>query len=681
MKPRLVIAVLFCLLASSLILVGAACVASDRPVEDKTYYGIEINGVLCGYAETQNSPIEQDGREMTLVEERIFMMLKALGMNFDSEINLVYHIDPETGKFTYQKTDIKQGPTELGSTVRIEGDTARFASTLVDGEKAVPLPPDVVLESSFTCDFLFRDFRDGSLEKKTYDVFEAREGVVQPTTFTKTGVEELTLAGSEYKAIVFDGLNEKTGLKIKWWIDAETGKVLKFIPIADRVIYLADRSVVKKIKTATVDELILSKVNVTIADIPAITYMKIKAAIEPVGLWVSAEGLNVPGQRFTGTVEENLIEGVFEIEHLRYDGAGAPPFPPDFGDDGSLREFLEPDAFIESDDPTLSARAREITEGSEDSWEAATRLSAWVSENIGYAIPGGATARKTYDIRAGECGAHSFLLAAFCRSVGIPARVVWGCMYTPQNGGSFGQHGWNEIYMGEAGWVPVDATATEVDFVDSGHIRIGVLQGGTISFNPHEMEILDYRVGSGEPPDSAAGADAYDAYVGQYTGPRETLRLFLQDGHLALDIPGRMVLAFKDPDEEGKMYCTMSNRLFLTFDEKESGEAQTMFIHEIVDLRKTSDPKEIDDEVPVEYAPYLGVYRLAALQADFEVLFHKGGLAVKDPLEKQTVRIRPSGDGTRWIDEFDKNFISFEMDADGRVTAMIIDSISKCRRK
>jgi hypothetical protein len=179
MKPRLVIAVLFYSLASVLVLVGSACVASDRPVEDKTYYGIEINGVLCGYAETQNSPIEQDGREMTLVEERIFMMLKALGMNFDSEINLVYHIDPETGKFTYQKTDIKQGPTELGSTVRIEGDTARFASTLVDGEKAVPLPPDVVLESSFTCDFLFRDFRDGTLEKKTYDVFEAREGVVQ----------------------------------------------------------------------------------------------------------------------------------------------------------------------------------------------------------------------------------------------------------------------------------------------------------------------------------------------------------------------------------------------------------------------------------------------------------------------------------------------------------------------
>jgi len=122
-------------------------------------------------------------------------------------------------------------------------------------------------------------------------------------------------------------------------------------------------------------------------------------------------------------------------------------------------------------------------------------LNKWVAKNIGYAIPGGITARTTYDIRAGDCGAHSQLLAAFCRAAGIPARVVWGCMYVPNYGGAFGQHGWNEVYMGNAGWVPVDATALEHDYVDSGHIRIGVMQSKTTSVNLKEMEILDYRLG------------------------------------------------------------------------------------------------------------------------------------------------------------------------------------------
>ena len=65
-------------------------------------------------------------------------------------------------------------------------------------------------------------------------------------------------------------------------------------------------------------------------------------------------------------------------------------------------------------------------------------------------------------------------------------------MYTPIHGGSFGQHAWNEIYMGgKAGWIPVDSTAGEIDYVDSGHIRFGEL----VSFNPVKMEVLDYRAG------------------------------------------------------------------------------------------------------------------------------------------------------------------------------------------
>ena len=67
-------------------------------------------------------------------------------------------------------------------------------------------------------------------------------------------------------------------------------------------------------------------------------------------------------------------------------------------------------------------------------------------------------------------------------------------MYIPNYGGAFGQHAWNEIYVGPAGWIPVDATAAEIDYVDSGHIRIGVYQSTATALNPRKMELLDYRI-------------------------------------------------------------------------------------------------------------------------------------------------------------------------------------------
>ncbi|HUV35332.1 MAG TPA: transglutaminase-like domain-containing protein, partial [Patescibacteria group bacterium] len=670
---------------------------------------IEINGVLCGYAEFDIAPIEKDGRELILLKEKMFAMLTALGMAFNTEVKLTYHVDPATGRFTYHESDVKQGEIELDSAVFVEGDTIRVTSS-DGGEKLVPIAPGVVLENTLFFPHLVSDFVDAALEEKTYDIFEVRDAVVQKTTYTKAGTEELKLAGNTYNAIILDEMNLSTDLKIKWWIDAETGRMLKVIPIGNRLVYLAKPSIVKKIKNANIDELIMSRTNVTIADIAAISYMKVRAVIEPVGLQVTPENLNVPGQAFAGTVKDNLIEGVFEIEHPRYGGTGAPPFPPDFSKDESLREFLEPGELIESDDPVLVEKAREITEGSKDSWEAAVRLSEWVAENISYAIPGGGAARRTYDMRAGECGAHSLLLAAFCRAVGIPARVIWGCMYTPNAGGSFGQHGWSEIYMGETGWIPVDATAAETDFVDSGHIRIGVMQSMTISFNPHEMEILDYRTGTGETSaDSTAALGKYEKYMGEYKNVAQPegsgLNIVVRDRALALDIPNKMVLALKDPDEEGRWYCTLSPRLFLTFIENDAGEVDIMKVHEIIVMPKKADPSTTSGETPQEtgetaaepakeqtatettggvpekFRPYLGTYHLAALGADFTVSYLDGGLAVYDPLEKATIKLQPPGEDGWRMDEFNKNRLIFEIDDEGNVTGLKVDSISTLRRK
>ena len=79
----------------------------------------------------------------------------------------------------------------------------------------------------------------------------------------------------------------------------------------------------------------------------------------------------------------------------------------------------------------------------------------------------------------------------------LPVYLSGACMCL-ENGGFFGQHAWTEVYMGEAGWIPVDATLKEYDYIDSGHIRLGE---GT-SFHPKKVEILEYKTGTIEESDS-----------------------------------------------------------------------------------------------------------------------------------------------------------------------------------
>jgi len=155
-----------------------------------------------------------------------------------------------------------------------------------------------------------------------------------------------------------------------------------------------------------------------------------------------------------------------------------------------LDQYLRPGIRIESDDPVLSGKAEEITAGSGNRWDAACRIARWVGDNISGLASG--SARETYDSRRGLCGEKSLLTAAFCRAVGIPARVVWGYMYTLEYGGSFGQHAWNEVYMDSAGWIPLDATIGEYDYVDSGHIRLGILVKPGIRIDEGRIQILDY---------------------------------------------------------------------------------------------------------------------------------------------------------------------------------------------
>ncbi len=70
-------------------------------------------------------------------------------------------------------------------------------------------------------------------------------------------------------------------------------------------------------------------------------------------------------------------------------------------------------------------------------------------------------AESTYMFETGhgDCGTQSMLFAAFCRSLGIPARAIGG--YQMLLSEKPGTHFWAEYYLPGYGWVPNDVTVAE----------------------------------------------------------------------------------------------------------------------------------------------------------------------------------------------------------------------------
>jgi len=645
---------------------------SSQGSGEKLHYALEMNGQVFGYVELNIVKSGEAGEPLIQLRETVGNRYSALGVPVDTAGWSEHRVDPATGRLSFMDMVSESGGLKFRVSASIEGNVARIDLQPGGREKVVPLPDEVLVENQYYFPGLLENPGGDDPAPKVYQALDLLDRNIHRVRVTQKGPETVEIGRNTYRAIIVDSVDLDLGLKIRQWINADDGYLLKSEGPRS-VQWITDRSMKHRLQRANIDNHLFAKVGVAIADIPAISYLKVRAALEPVGNWITPADLNVPGQAFEGTVVENRIEGVFEVRHEKYDGRKAPPFPPDLGGDPELRAFLAPEDFIESDDPVLIRKAQELAAGSPNSWEAAQRLSRWVAEEIGYDIPGGASARNTFDVREGECGAHSRLMAAFCRGVGIPARVVWGCMYVPNLGGSFGQHAWNEVYMGESGWIPVDTTARELDFADSGHIRLGVLKSAHIALNPKQMEILDFRAG----PQSFGGGrgvvetEKYQPYLGRYKGPRGVITVSLQDGGLNLTLADQRAFGLRDPDDKGEWLFKLSPDVGVTFEQDSSGGITELTIVNRLRLPKTEGLEGVPDRVPENLRSYLGRYALPMQKEEMSVAYDGGQLTVHIPGLGVRRLEGPDAQGVWSANRGDDRF-SFVRDEAGLVRAMIL---------
>ncbi|AUJ24506.1 transglutaminase-like domain-containing protein [Virgibacillus dokdonensis] len=99
--------------------------------------------------------------------------------------------------------------------------------------------------------------------------------------------------------------------------------------------------------------------------------------------------------------------------------------------------------------------ASHVTKGVENPKEQAKLLFFYIVKNYKYKFPPKARGVTHFlESKKGDCGEFSFLFAALCRAIGIPCRIMVGAF----TGGQHRAHVWNEIYLEQEGWIPVDTS-------------------------------------------------------------------------------------------------------------------------------------------------------------------------------------------------------------------------------
>ncbi|MDD5064069.1 MAG: transglutaminase-like domain-containing protein [Phycisphaerae bacterium] len=155
------------------------------------------------------------------------------------------------------------------------------------------------------------------------------------------------------------------------------------------------------------------------------------------------------------------------------------------GKDSNTVEAMKPTSYVQSDNNDIIELAKRAVGDTKDATEAVKKIETFVSgyiENKSLSV-GYASAAEVAVSKVGDCTEFAVLTAAMCRAIGIPAKVVFGLVYTKSFAGRenvFGGHAWVEAYVGDK-WVGLDATRAPKGF-DAGHIALAIGNGEPADF-------------------------------------------------------------------------------------------------------------------------------------------------------------------------------------------------------
>jgi hypothetical protein len=520
-----------------------AAVAAE-PVE--RWYLLSLAGQPVGSVQESISAAAGAGGAI-ITETRLQLVLNRLGKRVEMASTSTSR-ESGDGRLAAAGLDLKMSDQTTSVAAEIADGAVRIRSQAggQSFERTVPVTGELLGPDAIRKLTLARLLKAGDTVQ--VQTFSPELGAVTTVVRTAIGNETLRSGGRQVPALkleeTYSGLPSKRTL----WLDSEGRTLASEDPWPFGVMraVLTDAATARR-AAETGGELpaeaysgTIARTQVRLPDSRRLEWLKLRIDHRDPSLgWPE---LDRPGQKVVEKTETSLVLEVTRPQPPA--GEHAFPVVPTEATREYLEQYLEPNAYVQSNEPALRAKALEIVGSEKDLLTAALKLKRWVAETMNFDLGiAMAPSVEIFKNHRGTCVGYATLLTAMTRAVGIPSRLVTGYAYAD---GMFGGHAWTEVLVGDT-WVPIDAALVGPGVADAARIALvasslrdgaGPLNSGpALQMYGHiGIRVLGYAAEGGQRREVAADAGSYTVAGDVYRNPELGIELAKPAGARFVDL-------------------------------------------------------------------------------------------------------------------------------------------------
>jgi hypothetical protein len=426
-----------------------------RSLVGENWYGLYMNGEKAGYA-LDSVSVADDGT-VCLVEDAHFRV-KMSGVNQDMRIYLkrLYGKDGALQRIEQQVED-PGGPKQFDA--HVDGDTMTLVTEVagVTKEQRLPKPKESLRDALKQVELVGKNAKVG--DELRFSMFEPMYEKEIDGVSRIVGIEQQLFEGAPTRVFRIQSTLKAMGIESTTYV-AENGITLED-HIADILTMRLEPKEIAQDVSYSNDVIIA---NAAMVDKPidnprdrAVLRLRIHGPLTSQHLFNDErQQVAASGDGFAFVGKRVLMEGF---------AAARIPIQND-----AVNEWLKPTLFVQSEDPRLVKKAREIVGEEKDAFAVATTLCHWVYQNVRTTFSARlSNALEVLEHPEGDCTEHSILFIGLARAAGLPAREVAGLIYVADDKPRFYFHQWAMVWVGK--WIDVDPTFNQ-PAADATHIKL-----------------------------------------------------------------------------------------------------------------------------------------------------------------------------------------------------------------
>lgn len=404
---------------------------------------ISFNGKPIGYSHTSVDIDETSGSSQYRVNNRTVLSLTIMGspqrmaVNVEAMVDTLYQLRSFSFALTSTGYAINvEGQRQEGNVFNISikgiGSTQRFSVTIPEG---------AVIYSPMT-EVAMKALKPG--EQATLRIFNPVTLTAQNVIIRALRHEHLLRQEVAIQTTVLAARID--GMETLSWIDREGVLLKQETPFGWTIENCEAREALAAGTRQDAGDMLLSLAVPILGDIARLESAS-EVVLRLTGPGLSREDLESQRQQVLA-LGSNTVDLVVRRETLPATGCERSEIPPD------LSPWLVASPFIQSQDPRLLSKAREITGAWTNSLEAALAIYRWVYTQV--AKKPTVSLPSAMDVLAkpeGDCNEHTYLFTGLARAAGLPCKIRVGLTL---HEGRFYYHAWPSVYVGQ--WLDMDPT-------------------------------------------------------------------------------------------------------------------------------------------------------------------------------------------------------------------------------